>query len=132
MATDNFLTTKSVLGLADRVVMCPPPEIFDWGSIEWQVQGVSPQHYAQYATIRDGNTMGIANRMPANGVNICRFYEQQTGNITLAPIMKFGTNLLLGMGVTNDGRVLYIRMEQNPPGSNIFVVNIHCFGTAIQ
>lgn len=24
MATDNFLTTKSVLGLAKRVVMCPP------------------------------------------------------------------------------------------------------------
>ena len=25
MATDNFLTTKSVLGLAERVVNCPPP-----------------------------------------------------------------------------------------------------------
>ena len=27
MATDNFLTTKSVLGLAERVVMCPPRDI---------------------------------------------------------------------------------------------------------
>ena len=25
MATDNFLDKKSVLGLAERVPMCPPP-----------------------------------------------------------------------------------------------------------
>ena len=30
MATDNFLTTKSVLGLAERVVNCPPPELIDF------------------------------------------------------------------------------------------------------
>ena len=26
MATDPFLTTKSILGLAERVVTCPPPK----------------------------------------------------------------------------------------------------------
>lgn len=37
MATDNFLTTKSVLGLAERVVNCPPPEILDLTKYEHQI-----------------------------------------------------------------------------------------------
>ena len=30
MAQDNFLTTKSVLGLAERVVMAPPPQVLEF------------------------------------------------------------------------------------------------------
>ena len=36
MATDNFLDKKSVLGLAERVPMCPPPETIVFAdSIQW-------------------------------------------------------------------------------------------------
>ena len=36
MATDKFLDKKSVLGLAERVPMCPPPETIVFAdSIEW-------------------------------------------------------------------------------------------------
>lgn len=132
MATDNFLDKKSVLGLAERVPMCPPPEIFDWSSITWSVGGRNPQHYVQSATINDADTIDIAQKMPRNGMNICRFYEENTSQITFAPIMKFSDVGFYGMGVTNDGRVLYITMIRTSSSINSFMVQIHCFGTPIQ
>ena len=132
MATDNFLDKKSVLGLAERVPMCPPPEIFDWSRITWNVIGRNQQHYVQSATINDADTIDIAKKMPRNGMNICRFYEENTTQITFAPIMKFGDLGFYGMGVTKDGRVLYITMTRTSSSINSFMVQIHCFGTPIQ
>ena len=132
MATDNFLDKKSVLGLAERVPMCPPPQIFDWTRISWVNVGRTQQHYIQSATISDADTIDIANKMPRNGMNICSFYEENTSQITFAPIMKFGNTAFYGMGVTKDGRVLYITMTRTSPSINNFSVQIHCFGTPIQ
>lgn len=74
--------------------MCPPPEIFDWFSINWNNVGRNQQHYIQSATISDADTIDIANKMPRNGMNICSFYEENTSQITFAPIMKFGDTVL--------------------------------------
>ena len=65
-------------------------------------------------------------------MNICSFYEENTSQITFAPIMKFSDMAFYGMGVTKDGRVLYITMIRNSPSINSFKVQIHCFGTPIQ
>lgn len=46
-------------------------------------------------------------------MNICRFYEENTSLLTFAPIMKFGNTAFYGMGVTNDGRILYITMSRS-------------------
>lgn len=109
-----------------------PPEIFDWSNVDWSLVGRNPQHYLQSATINDADTIDIANKMPRNGMNICSFYEGNTSQITFAPIMKFGDTGLYGMGVTNDGRLLYIRMRRNSSSIQSFNVEIHCFGTPIQ
>lgn len=132
MATDNFLDKKSVLGLAERVPMCPPPEIFNWRSINWTTGGRNQQHYIQSATINDADTIDIANKMPRNGMNICSFYEKNTNQLTFAPIIKFSDTVFYGMGVTKDGRVLYITMTMTSSSINSFSVQIHCFGTPIQ
>lgn len=42
MATDNFLDKKSVLGLAERVPMCPPPEILVLSDdISWNFRSIT-------------------------------------------------------------------------------------------
>ena len=109
-----------------------PPEIFDWSSVDWNLTGRNPQHFLQSATITDADTVDIATKMPVNGMNICRFYEGTTSQITFAPIMKFGDTGLYGMGVTNDGRLLYIIMRRNSSSTQFFNVEIHCFGESIN
>lgn len=49
MATDNFLTTKSVLGLAERVVMCPPETIVFSDKIVWMGSSLTNHNQHQYA-----------------------------------------------------------------------------------
>lgn len=50
MATDNFLTTKSVLGLAERVVMCPPTEMITFSdNISWLNTALTNYNQHQYA-----------------------------------------------------------------------------------
>ena len=94
--------------------------------------GRNPQHYLQSATITDTDTIDIATKMPRNGMNICRFYEQNTSQVTFAPIMKFGDNIFYGMSVTKDGRLLYITMKRNSTSIQSFDVEIHCFGEPID
>ena len=49
MATDNFLDKKSVLGLAERVLMCPPPETIIFAdSIQWIGNSLSNKNQHQY------------------------------------------------------------------------------------
>lgn len=49
MATDNFLDKKSVLGLAERVPMCPPPETIVFAdSIQWGGGSLSNKNQHQY------------------------------------------------------------------------------------
>ena len=109
-----------------------PPEIFDWLRINWTNVGRNQQHYIQSATISDTDTIDIANKMPNNGMNICRFYEENTSQLTFALIMKFGDTAFYGMGVTNDGRILYITMSRSSSSIQQWRVQIHCFGTPIQ
>ena len=109
-----------------------PTETFDWLSITWTNIGRNQQHYIQSATINDADTIDIANKMPNNGMNICRFYEENTSQLTFAPIMKFGDTAFYGMGVTNDGRILYIQMSRSSSSIQQLRVQIHCFGTPIQ
>lgn len=49
MATDNFLTTKSVLGLAERVVKCPPETIDFSDKIVWMGSSLTNYNQHQYA-----------------------------------------------------------------------------------
>lgn len=50
MATDNFLDKKSVLGLAERVPMCPPPETIVFSDkISWVGSSLSNLNQYQYA-----------------------------------------------------------------------------------
>ena len=49
MATDNFLDKKSVLGLAERVPMCPPPETIVFADkIQWAGSSLSNKNQHQY------------------------------------------------------------------------------------
>ena len=49
MATDNFLDKKSVLGLAERVPMCPPPETIVFAdSIQWVGSSLANKNQHQY------------------------------------------------------------------------------------
>lgn len=60
MATDNFLDKKSVLGLAERVPMCPPPETIVFAnSIQWTGISLTGGHQHQYA--ENINTKDITN-----------------------------------------------------------------------
>ena len=49
MATDNFLDKKSVLGLAERVPMCPPPETIVFSdSIQWLGHSLTNGNQREY------------------------------------------------------------------------------------
>lgn len=53
MATDNFLDKKSVLGLAERVPMCPPETIVFADSIQWLGNSLTGGNQYQYAANLD-------------------------------------------------------------------------------
>lgn len=61
MATDKFLDKKSVLGLAERVPMCPPPETIVFAdSIQWTGNSLTNKNQHQYnENISDTNVSNL-------------------------------------------------------------------------
>ena len=127
MATDNFLDKKSVLGLAERVPMCPPPETIVFAdSIQWgggsftggnQYQSFQSQfNVSQYVSnlelIRK-LTIGqsIACQIKINGEQeilplflVSSQPKNQLGNIRTQYITK-------GTTVLNDGKIAGVIFE---------------------
>ena len=117
MATDNFLTTKSVLGLAERVVMCPP-EIIDLTDTTFTKEEVSSQHYTLTANIEDSSVTSLLRKLQIGQMAVLQFKPQFTTGVTLvynmcAPIFKTRGALASmtefhGFCILDDGRSLYI------------------------
>lgn len=67
MATDNFLDKKSVLGLAERVPMCPPTKTIVFAdSIEWagfSLTGGNKQQYAENINTTDITNYGLLEKL---------------------------------------------------------------------
>lgn len=61
MATDNFLTTKSVLGLSERVPMCPPETIVFSDSILWAGTSLTDGSYNQHQYAENLSSSNVTN-----------------------------------------------------------------------
>ena len=137
MATDNLLTKKSVLGLAERVVMCAPPEIIDLRDIAWG-GSCSLKKCIQTGNISQNShsdIISLANKMPVWGTNICLFKDMNSNSNIYALIVKTSNLSFNGMGITNDGRVVYIIMKEPKllaSTINELNIDISIFGEAIE
>lgn len=81
MATDNFLTTKSVLGLAERVVNCPPPEILNLEKYENQTSyKVDEGQMIGTFTLTDDD-YALLNKLPNYAAIYSRLRETQIDNV---------------------------------------------------
>lgn len=117
MATDNFLTTKSVLGLAERVAMCPP-EIIDLIYTTFTDEEVNSQHHILSANITDSSVISLLRKLQTGQMAVLQFNSQFETGVTLvnyicAPIFKVRGTLapiteFRGFSILNDGRSLYI------------------------
>ena len=140
MATDNFLTTKSVLGLAERVAMCSPPEIIDLTDTTFTDEEVNSQHHILSANITDSSVTSLLRKLQIGQMAVLQFKSQFETGVTLvynmcALIFKVRGALASitefhGFGILDDGRSLYIAcmLTSSFPQTNRII--IHRFGTA--
>ena len=90
MATDNFLTTKSVLGLAERVVNCPPPEIIDFTDLPWNKSGTIESEKMIINSLSGNAGVTQMGKLQDGQLAIMKFREEFTdganGDIIFMPI----------------------------------------------
>lgn len=81
MATDNFLTTKSILGLAERVVNCPPPEILNLEKYGNQTSYVGNSQGQMIGTFTlTDDDYALLNKLPSYAAIYSRLRESQIDN----------------------------------------------------
>lgn len=119
MATDNFLTTKSVLGLAKRVVMCPPPEMITFSdNISWLGSSLSNYNQHQYAdNISISNVINyeLVSKLAVGQSVACQIKingEQEILSLYLTQHLTSSTSttkivqcIVKGTTVLNDGKI---------------------------
>lgn len=92
MATDNFLTTKSVLGLAERVVKCPP-EILVLNPIDGQWGGGGSGGkwvaYVDHMTTNDLQNYQLIPKLSVGQSILFQFAAQDIGETITIPITLF-------------------------------------------
>lgn len=81
MATDNFLTTKSVLGLAERVVNCPPPEILNLEKYENQTSYKADKGQMIGTFTLTDDDYALLNKLPKYAAIYSRLRETQIDNV---------------------------------------------------
>ena len=117
MATDNFLTTKSVLGLAERVVNCPPPEILNLNKYANQTNYIGNPNGQMIRTFTlTDNDYALLNKLPSYAAIYSRLKENQidimNGSSTYncwIPLFHWA-NVNYGQAITTTGivGVIYI------------------------
>lgn len=154
MATDSFLDKKSVLGLAERVPMCPPPETIVFAdSIQWlgSSQTGGDQHqYAENIDITDITNYNLLPQLAVGQSIACEI--KINGELEVLPLFlaKYqrneSTNILSqqyeakGTTVLSDGKIAGVifdytinRFTTGTPQRITRILNchvyIHCWGT---
>ena len=93
MATDNFLTRKSILGLAERVVNCPPPEMLVLNLIDGQWGGSSSGGkwgaYVVHMTTNDLQNYQLIPKLSVGQSILFQFTAQDIGETITIPITLF-------------------------------------------
>ena len=117
MATDNFLTTKSVLGLAERVVNCPPPEILNLNKYANQTNYIGNPNGQMIGTFTlTDDDYALLNKLPSYAAIYSRLKENQidimNGSSTYncwIPLFHWA-NVNYGQAITTTGivGVIYI------------------------
>ena len=119
MTTDNFLTTKSVLGLAERVVNCPPlpPEILDLNKYANQTNYVDNPNGQMIGTFTlTDDDYALLNKLPSYAAIYSRLKENQIDNVNGSstvncwiPLFHWA-NVNYGQAITTTGivGVIYI------------------------
>ncbi|HIZ86331.1 MAG TPA: hypothetical protein IAC04_07560 [Candidatus Coprenecus stercoravium] len=145
MATDNFLDKKSVLGLAERVPMCPPPETIVFAdSIQWGGGSLSNKNQHQYnenisATNVSNREMirklaigqSIACKIKINGEQeiLPLFLVSMTNGVSASG--SISTYITKGTTVLNDGKIAgvifkYIYQLIKTTGLSRIVESLNC------
>lgn len=119
MATDNFLDKKSVLGLAERVPMCPPPETIVFAdSISWigsSLMNYNQQQYANNIATSDITNYDLIEKLALGQCIACQIKingEQEILPLFLAKYLNNATTTTSiqqytakGTTVLNDGKI---------------------------
>lgn len=144
MATDNFLDKKSVLGLAERVPMCPPETIVFADSIQWG--GVSLLNKNQHQYSENISAINVSNREMIRKLAIgqsiaCKIKinaEQEILPLFLVSKTKDAsasnstTYITKGTTVLNDGKIAGVIFEyiyqiiQQSTGLSRIVETLNC------
>lgn len=135
MATDNFLTTKPVLGLAERVVNCPPPEILVLDPIDGQWRGSGSggkwATYVERMTTNDLQNYQLIPKLSVGQSILFQFTAQDIGETITIPITLFcidnNNYLLIHMFYWN-GDMVNAELDYNPNGQIAFRLS----GTSFQ
>ena len=96
MATDNFLDKKSVLGLAERVPMCPPETIVFADSIQWlgsSQTGGNQHQYAENIDTTDITNYGLLEQLTVGQSIACKIAIN--GELEVLPLFlaKYQSNV---------------------------------------
>lgn len=135
MATDNFLTTKSILGLAERVVNCPPPEILVLDPIDGQWGGGGSEGrwgaYVDRMTTNDLQNYQLIPKLSVGQSILFQFNAQDIGETITIPITLFcidNNNYLLRHMFYWNGDMVSAELDYNPNGQIAFSLG----GTSFQ
>ena len=136
MATDNFLTKKSVLGLAERVVNCPPPEILVLDLIDGSWGGSSAggrySTYVNHMTTNDLQNYQLIPKLSVGQSILFQFTVQDIGETITIPITLFridnNSNYMLRHMFYWNGDVVGAELDYNPNGQ----ITFHFSGTSFQ
>ena len=145
MATDNFLDKKSVLGLAERVPMCPPPETIVFAdSIQWFGSSLSNKNQHQYnenisvtnvsnreliRKLAIGQSIACQIKISGNQENLPLFLVSKTNDVSASG--SIATFITKGTTVLNDGKIAgvifeYIYQKIQTTGLSRIVETLNC------
>ena len=134
MATDNFLTTKSVLALAERVVKCPP-EILVLNPIDGQWGGGGSGGkwvaYVDHMTTNDLQNYQLIPKLSVGQSILFQFAAQDIGEAITIPIPLFfiaNSNYVLRLIVSWYVDMVNAELDYNPNGHVSFSLG----GTSFQ
>lgn len=134
MATDNFLTTKSILGLAERVVNCPP-EMLVLNPIDGQWGGSSSGGkwvaYVAHMTTNDLQNYQLIPKLSVGQSILFQFTAQDIGETITIPITLFcidNNNYLLRHMFYWNGDMVNAELDYNPNGQ----IAVSLSGTSFQ
>lgn len=127
MATDKFLTTKSVLGLAERVVLCPP-EILVLDLVDGRWHGVESNgrwsSYVDRMTTNDLQNYQLILKLSVGQSILLQFTSQDIGKTITIPITLFcidsqNNYMLKHLFYWNDN-IIYAELDYNLTGQIVF------------